>query len=452
MKSGDTYSGDMERLRGGVVSRRFKIIASVFGVLIASCFVYLLLESEESPVVIVACVLVCVFVAMVASVWLSPDNLRSQYAERTLAIASDMLEDLRAGLTPASAQAICRRLLPETRAITVAITDTENVLACEGAHATDYPAGSPIHTPATRYALEHGLVQSFSSPAEVLDPSRKGSLVYAGIIAPLKVRGKAVGTLKFYFGSPRSVNRTQYALATGFADLISTQLASFELERQDELCAQAELRALQAQINPHFLFNTLNTIASFTRTDPNRARVLLREFAQFYRSTLDNSGSLIPVQREVEQTRRYLTFEKARFGEDRIQDVMTIEPDVEDTLVPAFVIQPLVENAVRHAMKDEGALRIFVSVRADGPGAVLIQVSDDGAGMDEQTAARLFDQTLPQPSTANPHGGGAGVALRNISERIKRFYGPGSSAKVESVEGEGTRISLHLDLSDPIFS
>ena len=102
---------------------------------------------------------------------------------------------------------------------------------------------------------------------------------------------RTVGTLKFYYKTPRAVDRTQYALASGFAEvLLSTQLAIHELEVQKELTARAEVRALQAQINPHFLFNTLNTIASFTRTDPLRARELLREFSSFYRATLDNSG------------------------------------------------------------------------------------------------------------------------------------------------------------------
>ncbi len=149
------------------------------------------------------------------------------------------------------------------------------------------------------------------------------------------MRGQAVGTLKFYFRSPRHVNRTQYALASGFAELLSTQLTVHELERQSELTARAEIRALQAQINPHFLFNTLNraeiralqaqinphflfntlnTIAALTRTEPLRARELLREFSQFYRATLENSGQLIPVKREIAQTLRYLKFEKARFG------------------------------------------------------------------------------------------------------------------------------------------
>ena len=211
------------------------------------------------------------------------------------------------------------------------------------------------------------------------------------------------------------------------------------------------MRALQAQINPHFLFNTLNTIASFTRTDPARARELLREFSSFYRSTLDNSGSLIPVSREIAQTKRYLMFEYARFGDDRIAAEFIVEDGVEESPVPSFVIQPLVENAVRHGMKDEGTLHIRVAVRSCGEGAISIEVSDDGVGMSEQTAAHLFEVTERPVDVNAPQGGGAGVAMHNIFERIQRFYGPNSSAHVESHPGEGTTITLHLDLLGSIF-
>ena len=382
---------------------------------------------------------------------LSPDTLRSQYAEQTLSIASGMLEDLVDGLTPKSAEAVCRRLLPETRATTIAVTDETVVLACIGELSADFPAGSPIHTAATHYAIEHGIVQSFTSALDVPGELGQRRHIPAGIIAPLKVRGKAVGVLKFYYRDPRDVNRTQFALAQGYAELLSTQLAIHELDCQAELTARAEVRALQAQINPHFLFNTLNTIAALTRTEPMRARDLLREFSAFYRATLDNSGSLIPVSREIAQTERYLRFEKARFGEDRILDQMDIGEGVGDMLVPAFVIQPLVENAVRHAMPPEGPLHINVTVAQEGERAVLIEVADDGVGMDASTAARLFNAPGTVPDTSAPQGGGAGVAMHNISERIKRFYGPKSSTSVASQPGVGTTIVLHLDLEGSMY-
>ena len=414
-------------------------------------FGYAILTGVESITTLAALTLLVILVLAFIYAFLTPDTLRSQYTEQTLAVASEMLEDITCGLTPESAEQICRRLLPHTRAMTIAVTDREVVLACVGELSEDFPAGSSIHPPATRYVIDHGIAQSFTNVMDVRGEQGRRRHIPAGIIAPLMVRGQAVGTLKFYFRSPRHVNRTQYALASGFAELLSTQLTVHELERQSELTARAEIRALQAQINPHFLFNTLNTIAALTRTEPLRARELLREFSQFYRATLENSGQLIPVKREIAQTLRYLKFEKARFGEDRIVVTANVDEDAEDMQIPAFVIQPLVENAVRHAMPDEGPLGISITVAMAGDRAVSIEVADDGVGMDEQTAMRLFDQSVTPPDPNAPQGGGAGVAMHNISERIKRFYGPKSRTSVESEPGHGTAVRLHLDLEGSMY-
>ena len=117
---------------------------------------------------------------------------------------------------------------------------------------------------------------------------RGDCLLTAAIVVPLEMRGCSAGTLKFYYTTPRLLNETQVAMVEGLAQMLSTQLELSELERQTELATRMELKALQAQINPHFLFNTINTIASLIRTDPTRARELLREFAAFYRRTLES--------------------------------------------------------------------------------------------------------------------------------------------------------------------
>ena len=432
-------------------SRIVQVVLAACLVLLAVDIVVALALGSNWITIVMGCLIVCVLVALFVYLLVSPDTLRSQYTRETLAVASDMMRDMAGGLDQESAQAICTRLLPETKATTVAMTDDKVVLACVGELADDFPAGSKIHTPATRYVIEHGIMHSFTEAIDVDGENGEHPTIPAGIVAPLKVRGRTVGTLKFYYRSAWDVNRTQYALATGFADLLSTQLATIELDRQAELAAQAEVKALQAQINPHFLFNTLNTIASLTRTDPKRARKLLREFAQFYRATLDNSESLIPVQREIEQTERYLLFEKARFGDDRIIETAVVDEDAEDEQVPAFIIQPLVENSVRHAMPDEGALHIDIKVELEDDSFLVIEVADDGAGMDERTASRLFDRTPGEPDPDAPQGSGAGVAMHNISERIKRYYGPQSSTNVVSALGEGTTITLRLDLEGGMY-
>ena len=148
----------------------------------------------------------------------------------------------------------------------------------------------------------------------------------------------------------------------------------------------------------------------------------------------------MPLAEELEQTRRYLTIEKARFGEDRILESESVAPGCEKVMVPGFIVQPIVENAVRHAMRDEGPLTIDVQVVEDG-NDVLIAVADDGLGMKEDVAERLLSGSSQDSSDSSR---GTGIALRNVSERLQRFYGGDSSVEIMSKLGEGTCVTLRL--------
>jgi two-component system sensor histidine kinase LytS len=195
-----------------------------------------------------------------------------------------------------------------------------------------------------------------------------------------------------------------------------------------------ELKALQSQINPHFLFNTINTIASLIRTDPIRARELLREFAAFYRRTLEHAEELIPLEVELEQTHRYLNFELARFG-DRIEFEERVDDDVGSLLVPAFIVQPIVENAIAHGMRPSGVLTITLKASYCDTEAVCITVGDDGVGIPADQIGRILE-----PGFAK----GLGIALKNVDDRLKGHFGPGSGVEVTSVEGTGTEVRLVL--------
>ena len=397
---------------------------------------------------LVGCGLAAVIV-MSGAISLAPEDTRAESTERTLRVASNTLSHLHGGLTVENARAICALLLPETSAEGIAITDTKTVLALEGSVETPFVPGTPNAKP-TLEVLESKRMETFVSVDQESQDVRRFSIgrrrdghVF-GIIVPLLVQDRAVGTIKLYYRRDLDIDRTQLAIAEGLGTLLSTQLSSYELDRQAELAARAEIKALQAQINPHFLFNTLNTIASFTRTNPTRARDLLREFSTFYRRTLESSEkTVIPLSQELEQTRRYLKIEKARFGEDRIVESEHVEEGCDELPVPSFLVQPIVENAVRHAMRDEGALHVDVQVATDGDD-ILIAVADDGLGMDKDVADRLLaDATEPRQQAA---GGsrGAGMALRNVAERLERFYGVGSGVEIVSKPGVGTCVTLRL--------
>jgi len=232
----------------------------------------------------------------------------------------------------------------------------------------------------------------------------------------------------------RFLNETQLAMAEGLARLLSTQLDLADLDRQTELATEMELKALQAQINPHFLFNTINTIAAFIRTDPSEARRLLRQFGTFYRRTLEQAEDLVTLERELEFVDTYLELEKARFG-DRLEVKRDIDDEAFDLLVPAFMIQPLVENSIAHGMRSDGQpLTVTISAHVY-PEEACINVVDDGEGI---TVERL-------PHVLEPGAGsGLGIALRNVRDRLAGHFGPESRLTIESTEGLGTTVGLTI--------
>lgn len=360
-----------------------------------------------------------------------PDHVRALQSDRMMRIANESLAYLAEGLTEESAVEVCRIVLAGGEADAVAITDSTTVLGFAGKGQEHHKAGGPIITRATLDALEENEIRILQNREEIGCPESTCPL-RAAIVAPLVMRGKAVGTLKLYYTSDRMLNENQVAMAEGMGKLLSTQLELSELERQTDLAREMELKALQAQINPHFLFNTINTIAACIRTDPEEARRLLRRFAAFYRRTLEHQDELVTIEKELEYVETYLELEKARFG-DRLEYVRDVSREALALPMPAFMVQPLVENAVGHGMRPDGSkLTVTVSARVEGD-CLKVAVHDDGAGISATRLPRLFE---PGSST------GLGVALANVRERLSGYFGPESELRIESVEGVGTTVTM----------
>jgi two-component system LytT family sensor kinase len=196
---------------------------------------------------------------------------------------------------------------------------------------------------------------------------------------------------------------------------------------------EAELRALRAQISPHFVYNSLAAIASFVRTDPERARELLLEFADFTRYAFRRGGEFTTLADELRNVERYLTLEKARFG-DRLRVQIMVAPEVLPVAVPFLAVQPLVENAVRHGLEGRAQVgQISIGATDDGTQAH-IWVEDDGVGADPELIRRVL---------AGEEDSGS-VGLGNVDARLRQVFGDGYGLVVETAPGAGTKVSFRV--------
>lgn len=372
-------------------------------------------------------------IVLIIRLLLDPDSVQARQSNAILKLANQTLACVDQGIDIQTAQNICGLLLPSTAAIAVAITDKEQILGYAGYEEANNPSGTNIRTQATQATIGDGKMRVLFRPSDIGLPVGSSS-IKAAIIVPLRIGRNVEGTLKFYYRRASHISETQKSIAEGLGRLLSTQMTAAALEEQTRLATRMELKMLQSQINPHFLFNTINTIASFIRTDPETARNLLREFAVFYRRTLEDSTDMITFAREMEQTRRYFSFEMARFGSDRVAMEEDIDVRVEDMLVPPFLIQPLVENSLRHGMPSEGKLMISVVAEVVGHD-VIIRITDNGVGMTEEARQSILH---PESST------GLGIAVKNVNDRICGYFAPGTCLDVQSELGFGTCVKLVL--------
>jgi len=202
-----------------------------------------------------------------------------------------------------------------------------------------------------------------------------------------------------------------------------------KLEQQERLLLQARMEALQSQINPHFLFNTLNSISSLVRADPDSARLMIVKLGNILRRLLRKGDSFVPLREEFDFLDDYLDIEVARFGHDKLRVVKELDPESLDLLVPAMILQPLVENAVKHGFSSrvEGGSIYLRSRSADHQ--LTIEVEDDGVGM---------------PQTGTSASSGTGIGMVNVRERLQVVYGDAAQMNIESQSNRGTLVRLVL--------
>ncbi|WLQ39075.1 histidine kinase [Streptomyces laculatispora] len=340
----------------------------------------------------------------------------------TLHTASLAAPPLRAGLTEDSARKSARRLRSLLGTDALCLTDRERVLVWdgEGGHHGEHVMEQ------VEDLLASGRDTAFRSDCDDLDCPLRWA-----VAVPLTVDHRVLGALIAY--APRE--SAVLARAAGeVARWVCVQLELAELDRSRTQLIEAEIRALRAQISPHFIFNSLAAIASFVRTDPEQARELLLEFADFTRYSFRSHGDFTTLADELHSIDQYLALVRARFGE-RLSVTLQVAPEVLPVALPFLCLQPLVENAVKHGL--EGAVtssRITISALDAGSEAEVV-IEDDGIGMDPERLRHIL---------RGEGGKSTGVGLLNVDERLRQVYGDDYGLVIETGIRAGMRITVRL--------
>lgn len=356
----------------------------------------------------------------------------------TLHLAALAGEHLRNGLHPVGAAKSAKHLQSLLACDTLALTDAETVLAWQG----PLDASGDYHE--ALLELGQRTLQTGRSQVFQLGPGNRLSDagMAAAVVAPIRVEDRIVGCLIALSAPSNTVNSSSSAgllrATNEVADWVSAQIQLAELAASRTLLIEAEVRALRAQISPHFIYNSLNAIASYVISDPHRARELLIEFADFTRYSFRRHGDFTTVAEELRSIDRYLLLERARFGE-RLQVSLQIGPEVLSTVIPFLSLQPLVENAVRHGIEAKTGVGHIKLTAQDAGDYAQITVEDDGVGMDPAHLAEVLAG----------HDDGDHVGLRNVDARLRQVYGDEHGLVVDTGPGAGTLITLRVPKFQP---
>jgi len=390
-----------------------------------------LLSSPTALLVLVGVVIIVLLVVLFLQLRRARRNTFATPLERatfatlhTVALAAPALRE---GLSPNSANFALPylKVLLDTCALTM--TDAKgNTLAWDG----DADQHEPDVVTLADQVISTGRQQVASHSSISCD--HPGCEVRGIVVVPLETDGAIVGTLAAL--TTATAGPVLLRATAEVARYVSSQLELAELDESRQRLARAEVRALRAQISPHFVYNALTTIASFIRTDPVRARELLIGFADFTRYSFRTAGEYTTLTDELTNIERYIALEKARFG-NRLNIKLQIAPEVLNVVLPFLALQPLVENAVRHGLsgKPQGGT---ITITAENAGSeCVIIVEDDGVGMDPARLTEDLDDA---------HLSGAHVGLGNVDDRMRSAFGDDFGLVVDTNIGAGMKITLRV--------
>lgn len=380
------------------------------------------------PMILANALGVSIVIIIIEDLISEKEILAGKQAKLALEIANKSLPYIRKGN---SLNEVCKIILEALEAKVVIITDDKNIIASSVISDEYVLNHSKIKSTATKQVLKTGeFLVLGKDEDDLVDFQYISENIKSCIILPLfQEERKISGTLKLYFDTTKSATARKQYLAEGLSMLISTQIELSNIENFKSMAKEAELKALQTQINPHFLFNALHTISSFVRIEPNKAREIIINLSTYLRYNLENFSKLLPLHEELQQVEAYINIEKARFG-NKIKTIYNIPESSLTLQLPSLIIQPLVENSIKHGIlkrREGGTVTISVIEKEKGYNII---IEDDGIGIDQSIIDGIDDKIEKN------------IGLKNVHNRLKILYGKGLN--IEKLE-KGTRISFNIN-------
>lgn len=390
------------------------------------------------PLVLSNSIGIAIFTAMIGIIIKEQENEAAEATKQALAIAEEALPFLKKESPTEMAEGIAQLLHNRLKVAAVSITNENFVLAHVGIGSDHHKANQGIITDLSKRAIAEKEIKVAYSKKDI-ECSNEDCLLEAAIIVPITSAQNDVGLIKFYFEKAQHIRPVEHVLAQGIGQIISNQLNIISHEKIEANILDAELRALQAQINPHFLFNTLNLIATLFRIDPQRARHITIQLANFMRFNLSLvSKSLIMLERELEHLEAYIEIIEARFAK-RLTINLEVEQGLSHVLIPPSTIQPLVENAIEHGLNNvikDGIVSITIKRKNK---SLKIRVADNGVGFTEEDINELVKHNERETNKG-------GVGLYNVNQRLMSLLGESSQLYFENLKQGGGEVYFFIPI------
>lgn len=414
----------------GVVTFCVEILQFAIILVISKPFseAYSLVKDISAPMLVTNTIGSAMFMRILLDRRAMVEKYTSAFSAKALKIAVSTEGILHNGFNQDSSMKVAQVIYDELDIGAVAITDREKLLAFTGVGDDHHIVGTPISSKHTHYAIEHNEVVYLDGNAHPYQCSISSNCkLGATLIIPILGENQhVIGTIKLYEAKNKlfsSINRT---LGEGIASLLSSQILAGQYERHKQLLSQSEIKLLHAQVNPHFLFNALNTLQAVIRKDSQQACELVQSLSTFFRKNLKRTNQIVTLSDELEHVNAYLKIEKARFS-DRLQVNIQIPEKLQLAYLPTFSLQPIVENAIKHGIANLFEVGI-VTITARQEADQLILCVEDNAGLYEE----------------KPNNQGLGMNI--VDKRLRVRYGEPYGVHVNTVANESTKVTLNLPL------